>query len=66
MTVLTTHDDRPKRGNGAKHNGAARVAVHLMAHCHDGLQKSRLLGGDDEGAIGRNSDAAGDCVSPCR
>jgi hypothetical protein len=27
MTVLTTHDDRPKRSNGAKRNGVARVLV---------------------------------------
>ena len=27
MTVLTTHNDRPERSNGAKRNGAARVLV---------------------------------------
>ena len=55
--VLTTYDDRPKRSNGAKRNGAARVLVSASAlAAHLSCVRSYITELVDQGAIERRAD----------
>jgi hypothetical protein len=57
MTVLTTHNDRPERSNGAKRNGAARVLVTAGAlAAHLSCVSSYIAKLVDQGILERRSD----------
>jgi hypothetical protein len=57
MTVLTTHNDRPERSNGAKRNGAARVLVTAGAlAAHLSCVRSYIAKLVDQGILERRSD----------
>ena len=57
MTVLTTHNDRPERSDGAKRNGAARVLVIAGAlAAHLSCVRSYIAKLVDQGILERRSD----------
>jgi hypothetical protein len=65
MTVLTTHNDRQERSNGAKRNGAARVLVTAGAlAAHLSCVRSYIAKLVDQGILERRSDGRFDHMSP--
>ena len=55
--LVTTHDDRPKRSNGAKRNGAARVLVSACAlAAHLSCVRSYIAKLVEQGVIERRAD----------